>query len=261
MRTGKIFTWMVLVSVLCLFLSPAKAENRKMTVVYAHHYEPFSWRDEEGRVKGILVDLLEEFLGRRMGIGLSHEIFPWARSQMMVRQSKRDAFFTIPNAERARYTVFSELPLFSSRFILYSGANNPLLEEVRTIGSLTDLRRRTHLMNAYYLGSGWHNTNLSGLRNVRKLTDPVKILELLKFNRADVYIEQEVLARYQIMESNMEKEIVEIPNVMDITAWHLCVGKKSPFVELLPRLNALMAKMEKDGTLEEVREAVFLRYR
>lgn len=63
------------------------------------------------------------------------------------------------------------------------------------------------------------------------------------------------------MKRKMEEQIVEIPNLMDTTNWHLCVGKGSPFAEMLPRLNALVADMERDGRLDELRDAIFDRYR
>ena len=86
-----------------VFRFPAEAENRELRIVYARNYAPFSWQGEGGKVEGILIDMLEEVLGRRMGIALSHEVFPWARSQRMVAEGERDAFFTIPNARRAEY--------------------------------------------------------------------------------------------------------------------------------------------------------------
>lgn len=76
-----------------------------------------------------------------------------------------------------------------------------------------------------------------------------------------MYIEQERLLGCQIMKLKMEKDIVGIPNVVDVTSRHLCIGRRSPFTEILPRLNALMADMERSGTLDEIRDAVFGRYR
>ncbi len=261
MGTGRMIIWMVIFSVCCFPCDQARAEARKMRIVYAAGYEPFSWSDKEGRAVGILVDLLDELLGRRLNMELSHEVFPWARAQKLVWRGDRDAFFTIPNKERAKYTDFSTLPIFTSRFVIYTGAGNPYLEEIGTIRGLDDLKRRTHLVNAHILGGGWHMTHLSGVKHLRIIPDSKKILELLKFNRIDVYIEQEALIDYQLMKLNLTGQIVGFSNVMDTTQWHLCVGKKSPFAEILPRLNSLMTAMEKDGTLDKVRKAVFAQYR
>ncbi len=244
----------------CLIFSfPSFAKAETMTIQYAQDFEPFSWLDD-GRVQGILVDFLDEILGKRMGISLKHEVGPWARSQLMVRNGERDAFFTIPTAQRRQYTEISALPLFSSDFVLYTGANNPNIEILRSITKLADFLRYYELIHISIRGSGWHNAYLKKIKYHNHVDDSKDILTLLKEHRADVYIEQESLVRYQMNRLGMKDFIVEIPNVMDSTDWSLCVGKKSAFVSIMPAFNALLEQMTTDGSLEKLREEIFSKY-
>ncbi|MBI9092048.1 MAG: transporter substrate-binding domain-containing protein [Desulfobacterium sp.] len=232
-----------------------------MRIQYATGYEPFSFSDDGHGARGILVDLMDEILGRQMGIPIVHEICPWARCQHRVEHGKRDAFFTIPTPRRRGYTTVSRLPVFSSPYILFTGVNNPRIDEIRRIKSLDELRKHTNLSNACILGGGWHKTNLKGVKHLSQVLNSTKIMELLKHSRADIYIEQTLLVRYQLKQLGMQADIVEIPNVMDMTHWHLCIGKKSPFVNLMPAIDKKLEQMQQSGALKKLQEKIFRKYK
>jgi polar amino acid transport system substrate-binding protein len=69
-------------------------------------YPPLSW-EVNGKVRGILVDVLNEALQNRMGIKVTHHEFPWKRAQLMVRYGNADRFTTAPTPERREYTDVS----------------------------------------------------------------------------------------------------------------------------------------------------------
>ncbi len=231
----------------------------ELHIMYAQGFEPFSWSDPEPR--GILIDFMDEILGRRLNIPIQHEICPWARCQHMVANGQRDAIFTIPNAQRRAYAEVSHLPLFSSEFVIFTGAKNPQLDEIREIKSLAELKSRPELVNVSIIGGGWHGVNLEGVKQHTRVVSSTEIMKLLKHNRADIYIEQAALVRYQLKMLGMEQDIVEIPNVLDVTGWHLCIGKGSPLVGLMPAIDRELELMQRDGSLERLRREIFSRYR
>ncbi len=241
----------------CLLSAPLQADE--LRIMYAQSFEPFSWAGPEPR--GILVDFVDEILVRRLNIPLKHEIGPWARCQHMVANGQRDAIFTIPNAQRRAYAEVSRWPLFSSEFVIFTGVNNPHIDEIRQIGSLAELKLHPELVNVSIIGGGWHSTNLEGVKQHTRVVNSTEILKLLKHNRADIYIEQAALVRYQLKMLGMEQDIVEIPNVLDVTDWHLCIGKRSPLVGLMPAINRELEQMQRDGSLERLRREIFSRYR
>ncbi|WP_019613842.1 substrate-binding periplasmic protein [Psychromonas ossibalaenae] len=232
---------------------------KEMRVVFSDGYLPFSWQ-QDNQIKGILKDLLDEILVQRMGIKVSYEICPWARCQMMVKEGQRDALFTVSSTKRDRYSMKTELPLFISDFFIYSGANNknlPLLQRVKNLESLLALE---NLRYVYLLGSGWHDQNLATAHHVTTVLYPAKILDLLKFNRADVYIEQAVSMNYQIKRLNLNQGIIQIPAVMDHTSWHLYIGNKSDYISILPQLDRMLDKMQKEGSLQKLHDKIFSKY-
>ncbi len=92
------------------------------------------------------------------------------------------------------------------------------------------------------------------------MVNATKIMELLKHNRADIYIEQTLLVRYQLKQLGMQADIVEIPNVMDMTHWNLCIGKKSPFANLMPAIDQKLEEMQKNGALKKLQDKIFSKY-
>ncbi|OZG72733.1 hypothetical protein BTA51_14515 [Hahella sp. CCB-MM4] len=235
--------------------------GRAMSIAFADNYPPFSWQSDDNEVKGILRDFLHELLENRMGLKVEFHIYPWARGQKLVKDGLADAFFTIPNADRLTYTKASKLPIFTSDYYMYTGKNNPNLELLKGLHTLQELKEQKQLTHAYIVGGGWHGVHLGDVAHKWVEQDSKRILMLLELNRADVYIEQRPLMNYQMKLLGYKGEIVEVPNMMDVTNWHLCIGDKSPFLVILPELDRTMAEMTENKELDTLREEVFSSYR
>jgi len=69
--------------------------------------------------------------------------------------------------------------------------------------------------------------------------------------RADAYVDSSPITRDLIHQMAMN-DIVELPVVLDMTSYHLCVGKNSPFIEILPEFDATIRKMKEEGTLQTI---------
>lgn len=264
MKTIKLITRLFVTLFIIFPIFAAKiyaAEEKRMNIVFAQDFMPFSWQNDNEIIQGVLIDFLNEILSIRMGIALQFEVYPWARAQLMVKKGERDAFFTIPNPERKTYANVSVIPFFSSDFILYTGANNPKYKELINIKTFDELKRNESLRHIYILGGGWHIKNLAGVKFAKRVTNSTTILQHLYQNVSDVYIEQALLVNYQIKLLNYQNKIIEIPTVMDSTHWHLCIGKKSSFIGLMPEINKVITLMEKNGSLEKLRDKIFNKYR
>ena len=239
----------------------AYGHSDQFTVVYSHQFIPFSGLGTDNKEHGLLIDFIDEIIGKKIKIPIKHEVCPWSRCQHLVKTGKRDAMLTVATPERRSFTLISELPMFTSDFIIFTGKNNPYLEQIKTAKTLEQLKSINGLIFISIKESGWHNDHLKGVRNFSQVTDSTKILELLKHNHADVYIEQAALIRYQIKLLGMEDDIVEIPNIMDKTNWHLCIRKDSPYAQIMPEVDKIMIEMKKSGELKSLRKKIFDRYR
>jgi len=191
----------ILVLIPLLFWLGLLANNshaQEMTLVYAQGYIPYSWEGDNGKVQGVEIDFVNEIIGKRLGINVKHEIYPWARSQSMVKAGSADAFVTIPNDVRRQYTQVTNIPFFETKFLLYTGMSNPKKHDLMKINSLTELIKNDGLIHGQIVGGGWHAIHLKGAKKVHEVLNSIQILKILDRNRVEVYIEQSPLISYEI---------------------------------------------------------------
>lgn len=79
-------------------------------MVYFDDFAPYSWRDEQGRMRGLMIDVMDR-VAAQMGLRVHHEGYPWQRAQKLVRMAQADGFVTIATRERRSYTLIVEEPV------------------------------------------------------------------------------------------------------------------------------------------------------
>lgn len=230
-----------------------------MTVVHAEGYYPYHWK-EEGVVKGIQIDLINEIVGRLAGIPVTNEIFPWSRCQLLVKSGEKDAFLTYPSAERREYTEVVSIPFFVSEYIIFTSQNNPFIEELKGVKSLKDFGDKDHIEIVHMRGSGWHKSKLKHVKRTYPVDTAKQMLQMLSMGRVDVVLGQREFFYPHVKKSGIDNNFIEIPNVMDVINFNLCINKSSPFVSKIPELNKLLEELSASGELELIRQKVFNKY-
>ena len=226
---------------------PSRAAD-EMKLVYFHNYPPFSWENKNHEMEGILIDVLNEALRVRMGIPVIHAGYPWKRAQKYVRQGTADAFCTVPTSERRKYTEISTEPVIMPVFTLFAMAKNPRIEEIRTVRTIKGLK---NFSLGHFLGAGWAKKNLAGL-NVDWGSTLESTLKKLAHGRFDIHPGVSQVVRFEIGRLGLKDDIIEMPNVIDRKSFNLCVGKKSPYANILPRFDEMLRKMRKNGVLKKI---------
>ena len=79
-----------------------------------------------------------------------------------------------------------------------------------------------------------------------------KALFLLAKNRYDIFIDTSQVVRFNVKKLGYQDQIVELPNIIDSASFNLCIGKKSPYVNILPKFNATIKAMRENGNLQEI---------
>lgn len=236
----------ILLLVFLLFAAPLHAQET-MRLVYFENFPPFSWREDD-QMQGILIDVVNEAVQARMGIPVSHEGYPWARAQRMVKSGEADAFVTIPTPERKEYTKASNEPVITTKVTLFTNINHERMEEFKNIKVIADLKS-FRLVD--YIGNGWAHENLSGF-NVDWSPHMNNVLHKLAHNRGDLFAQVSQVTRYTIKQLGLEDVIVEIPTVLDSATFNLCIGHNSPFINIIPKFDEIMNDMRNDGKLHEI---------
>lgn len=201
-------------------------------------------------MQGILIDVLTEALQKRMGIQLVHEGYPWARAQILVKQGQADAFVTVPTPERRTYTEVNQEPVVLATFNIFTSVKNPRLDALKTVETISQLK---NFNLVHYLGSGWAKKNLAEM-NVDWANTLDQSLLFLAKGRADALIDVSQVIQYAIRNLKLNDQLVKLPNVIDSSPFNLCIGKTSPYVNILSKVDQTLRKMKKDGALDKIYE-------
>lgn len=136
---------------IALFPSISLAAPKTILCNWDKNFAPYSW-EHNGAMTGILVDCMDELLGKRMGFNVVHRGLPWEEAQDMVRSGQGDALCTNPTDTRQQFMVFSEEPVVESLPSIFCAVDNPRLSTIKNISSLDDLKA---FRQVDYKGNGW----------------------------------------------------------------------------------------------------------
>ncbi len=214
-------------------------------------YPPLSW-EQDGEMRGIMVDILNEALHARMGITLQHTEFPWARAQQLVADGLADGFTTVPTPERREYTDISREPVVVVNITMFTWKGFPDLAALNKVKTIEDLNG---FKLVDYLGSGWAKQNLKGL-DVHWVPGFDTALEMLARGRRDVFVQNSLVTHYSLRRLGLDDRVIEVPNALSTVTFNLCIGKQSPYASVLPAFDDTLKAMQMDGTMD----AIYARY-
>jgi len=239
-----------IVSLLISGLSVNCFAAEPMKIVYFQDYPPLSW-SQNNKMRGILVDILNEALKKRMHIDLIHQGRLWDEAQLMVKNGQADAFVTVPTPERRSYTQISRETVITSKVKIFTGKNNPRIRDLAEVRTYSELKP---FKLVDYRGNGRAATALKGL-DVHWLATMDEIPEYLIQGKADAWTQNIFVAGFFLKQLGDKDKIIELPNVLAGESFNLCIEKNSPFVKVLALFDQTIKDMKKDGTLEKICQA------
>jgi polar amino acid transport system substrate-binding protein len=176
-------TKILLLLMTVLLLETVSAGAKTLKIVYFDQFEPFSWR-ENNKMKGLFIDVVNEAIGKRMGLPVLHEGYSWNRAQAMVRDGSADGMCTIITSERLQYAVSTTTPVVTLNFRIFTAANNPRMSQLKRVKTIQDL---SGFKLIDILGSGWAIENLKGM-NVYFAPSYFQVFSLLESGKYDAAI-------------------------------------------------------------------------
>ena len=234
--------------------------SEPLTVAYGADYRPFAW-EQDGEPLGVQRDFVEEVLVQRAGLVVKHVACPWKRCQKSVRDGALDAFFTVPTVQRAEYAIATSVAFYHTHFVMHTGKTNPYLDRLKSVSTIEDIESLPNLRHIHMLGSGWHEQALINMKNVNQINDATRIPLMLAYDRADLYIEQREMFRYQAERLGVIDRLVTIeePSIRAL-GWHLFIAKNSDGASLIPKINKVLSKLKASGELEQIKQTLFAKY-
>jgi len=219
-------------------------------MAYFETYSPLSYRDNGGALKGILVDVLEEVLGKRMGVAIQHLGYPWVRAQQLAKVGEVDAICTIATAARQEYAVASSESVVTAARRIFVRADSPLLAGLQQVQNLEDLRKLNPVVVSY-VGNGWVPEHLGGFKVVQG-ADFESGLKMLIARRGDIMIDNSLTMQFSLRRLPGGDQMMMMPAYLDASNFQLLISKLSPHTGLLPEFDRTLAQYKKTSAYAEV---------
>lgn len=231
-----------------LFLMPfSSVAAEPFKVVYFNAYPPLSW-EEGGKMKGVLIDIINAAVKLRLNQQTEHAGYPWKRAQLQVRKGEADAFVTVPTPSRLEYTTCSQYPALTVEVGLYTHVDHPRIDELLKVRNYDDLHG---FKVVEYIGNEWAKIKFKNLK-IEWVSTLQQTYEILARKRSDILVRNNFNYDYFAKNMNIDDRIVKLPAVLSSVDYHLCIAKTSPYVNLVKDFDKVIVAMRASGKMEEI---------
>ena len=201
-----------------LALNPTISFSSKATIIcsWNRSFPPYSM-ERNGAMTGILVECMDELLGKRMGYTLEHKGYDWTKAQELVRSGKADSLCTNDTDERKRFLFFSEESVVESLPSIFCAVDNPGRARIDKIKSLDDLK---DFRQVDYKGNGWAMKTFPPDLEITYADSLSEVFEMISRGKQDIFVGNGLAAMYAIKQTGLKGKI---------HARELAIGESSSF--------------------------------
>ncbi len=218
-------------------------------------YEPFMYKTKNQEIKGVFRDIIVEIFSR-IDIPLKYDVYPWKRTQAMVKSGQADAMITVPTQKRLTFLSPTD-PIVNSQISIFVRKDNPRIKEIMAIKSVKGLEG---FKIVDYLGDGWAEKNFKGLEVYWAPGGYTAAILILARKGADVFVDDNIAIKYRIKtllqdKSNPSaglKAIVASKHIFHTIPFCLLIRKDSKYLDIIPEFNKKLAEIKQDGTYDRI---------
>lgn len=223
--------------------------SETLRIVYANPYAPYVWAEGD-TTKGVLVDILDELLGKQLGVALKHEAMTWTRGQNEVKDGSADGFGCSVSAERKQYANFGAEPLVYLRYAVFSLKTNPRAAEISKIASIDDLKA---FSQGDFTGSGYAENNFKALK-IDWANNLELVIRKVAAGHDDILVTSDMVGPWTARKLDLGGlfAITPLPS-FPTSGLYLGIRKSHDGGEaLLRRLDVALTAARADGTLKAI---------
>lgn len=219
----------------------------QIKVVYADKWDPISY-GVRGKAYGLLPELVDKILAKRMGMKVIHLAVPWGRAQEMVKAGEADAFITTVTAQRLEYALPGKTKFF---LLPFSPVVRKTDSKVHTLTDPDDLSAYKDQLFCDVLGNGWADIFYKS-QPVRVYIAPSikECLRLLAANRVQGVIHARPVAEKYITDLKLQDKLTVLDLQSDLSPnFAFLLSKKSSLgPDFVTHLDRLLSETPHDQT-------------
>ncbi|MBR1646896.1 MAG: amino acid ABC transporter substrate-binding protein [Selenomonadaceae bacterium] len=226
--------------------------GKVITIGIDDGFPPMAFRDEKGELVGLDIDLAKE-TGKRMGVKFVFKPIDWDKKRDELTSGNIDMIWNGLNIteERKEYILFSK-PYMEDRqiFFVKKGKAAGIRSERDLTGKIVATQAGA-TSETYVKTNDFIQRNAKEIKTFTRFTDA---LDALKNGEIDTLICDEIIARYEVLTSPGNFEIIDIPS--DFYTG-IGIGFRKDDTKLHDAVQKAFDEVIADGTAKKISEKWF----
>jgi len=243
------FITLVFVMLVVFFgvLTPQVPAAEKTMVVSGHpEYPPFMWREGDA-IEGVGPDIFQ-LLSQELGIRIETPYLGnWEEVQNKARLGEIDGLVALYySEERSQYYEYS-IPFAEDPVAIFvlSGHEFPFVNWETLIG-----KKGVSTLGDIY-GEEFDTFAEENL-TIERLKTVEECFQKLIDKEAEYFVFALYPGLYAASLYNVSDQILPLSPYVSVVQWHIAISLKSPFVSLMPQIDAILKKLIEDQTIENL---------
>jgi|GEM_PF-1686210 len=221
--------------------------NNTLSIVYAHNWKPYSYKDENGVMRGILIDLANEVLVKKLNMKIKHIGQPWKRAQNSVKDGVYDALITAPSKERLEYLISTKNELYSLQWRVFVSKKSKYYDEII---NMKDPLKSNKFSFISLLGDktseAFYKEEKLNFLQVQNIDNAIKMLAI---GRTDIFIHSKAIMLANLNRLNLNEKVqIHDKEYKKIPFTFLLSKKSKTHEDILPRIDHLIDTMKKNNS-------------
>ena len=235
-----------------IFSPFTSAEEKSFSVAFNESWPPFSFRDENNEMSGILVDIVREVFETKLNIPVEFYGYPWKRVQHNVEIGVHDALVTTATQKRLIYSVRSEESVYALEEKAFINRNSQHKDKLSSL-TLANIAELKNYNVCDMIGNGWADS-FYGRHNIeiKRFKDINLCFRNIAFERYDIAIHVSAAGLSQLKKEGLTDKVEMLPVVFDEVPFPLLVSKKSEHLDILPKFDEAIRAFKAEGGIERI---------
>lgn len=232
-------------------LSLADAGEAPNVIYFAEeaNWPPFTPNKFGKAEEGLSLALMQAIFSK-LGIEVEIELLPMERVLYYLREGQKDGATVISrNAERSKYLEYSE-PLFAKRGFVYYRKDR---KEPINWNDFADIKGlRIGIVSGHNYGDEFNRAVWRNDLKTISVSKEKQLFEMLMAERIDCFLCIDLTAEYYLKEQTYKGKIVPAAKSYFHKDYHIGISKKSKFTALLPKINEVIIRLKRNGSINRL---------
>jgi polar amino acid transport system substrate-binding protein len=214
---------------------------------------PYTYKDENGRLQGLHVDLVQEAL-RRMNCNVRFIEMPWARAIVELERGRLDILAGAGDTKERKEFAFFSMPTNRARSILFLSNESAKKYQINKLTDVIGTNFRLAAQRDASHGDEYDTLIKKGefANRMTYVHSPISGWLMMEKNRVDGQIADELAGMYRIKQLGLEQVIkpskIVTSNFPDLVAF----SKLTNDAQFVRDFDATLRSMIADGTYKEI---------